>query len=568
MPHELDLIATLTGGLTAALLCGLVAQRLGLAPVVGYLIAGVLVGPFTPGYVAQHQVADQFAEIGVILLMFGVGLHFQLPELLAVRRVAVPGAVVQIVGSTALGIVATRLVGWSLGAGVVFGLAISVASTVVLLRVLADQGALRTPAGHVAVGWLVVEDLFTVLVLVLLPAFAAPRHASSGLALAGVAALAVGKLVALVTFTLVIGRRTLPWLLARVARTRSRELFTLAILVVALGIALGSAKVFGASMALGAFLAGLVVGQSHFGARAASEALPMRDAFAVLFFVATGMLFDPRAILANWALTLATLAIVLVAKPLIALGVGLLLRKPVRTAFTVAVALAQIGEFSFILAGLGRSLGIFGEPGGSGDRASQPLVLVSMLSIALNPLLFRAIEPCIRWLEAKGPESRSPTEVVVEPERRVIIVGYGPVGRTLARLLEEQGFTPTIIDLNVETVKALNARGGHALYGDAGRVEVLEHAGVAGARTLVFAASGAAAETVRVAKELNPGIRILARTGYLRDVAAITAEGADAVVAGEEEVAIAMGEWIVRDLGAGGEQLGGVRARLRAEFGA
>jgi CPA2 family monovalent cation:H+ antiporter-2 len=329
--HELDLILTLTGGLAAALICGYVTFRLGLSPIVGYLTAGFVVGPNTPGFVANQHLADELAEIGVILLMFGVGLQFHFKELLAVRRVALPGALGQSLIATLLGTLVGVACGWGWSAGMVFGLAISVASTVVLMRVLADNGDLHTPTGHIAVGWLVVEDLFTVLVLVLLPAvFGRSQAGAGGLALAF--GLAMGKLGAMVALTFLVGERLIPWLLDRVAATRSRELFTLTVLVVALGIAVGSAKLFGVSMALGAFLAGMVVGRSEFSLRAATEALPMRDAFAVLFFVSVGILFNPRYLIESPGLVAATLAVILLGKPLAALGIVLLLKYPPRVA--------------------------------------------------------------------------------------------------------------------------------------------------------------------------------------------------------------------------------------------
>ena len=358
MPHNIDLILTLTGGLTAALGLGFATQKLKLSPIVGYMLAGILVGPFTPGYVADKEIATQFAEIGVILLMFGVGLHFHLKDLLAVRKVAIPGAVVQIAAATALGAIVTRMFGWSWTAGIVFGMAISVASTVVLTRVLADNRALHTPTGHIAIGWLIVEDLFTILVLVLLPALFDTGEGSSGRSVVATFAWALIKLTALIGFALVAGQRIIPWLLGYIARTGSRDLFTLAVLVLALGIAVGSAQLFGASMALGAFLAGMIVGQSEFSARSASEALPMRDAFAVLFFVSVGMLFDPYKVAEGWPLILATLGIVIIGKPLAAIVVVLLFRRPLRSALSIAVALAQIGEFSFILASLALGLNI------------------------------------------------------------------------------------------------------------------------------------------------------------------------------------------------------------------
>jgi monovalent cation:H+ antiporter-2, CPA2 family len=565
MPHNLDLIYTLTGGLTAALVFGFITQRLRLSPIVGYLLAGVAVGPFTPGFVAHGAIAEQIAELGVILLLFGVGLHFHVKDLLAVRKVAIPGAIAQIAVATGLGMLVARGAGFGLGAGVVFGLAISVASTVVLLRVLSDHDALHTPAGHVAVGWLLVEDMFTVLVLVLLPILAGERAEGGSMDVLLSVAFAVLKIAVLVVFTLVVGPRAIPALLGYVAKTRSRELFTLTVLVLALGLAVGSAKLFGASMALGAFLAGMVVGQSEWSSRAASEALPMRDAFAVLFFVAVGMLFDPSQLAANAALTAATLAVVLVGKPLAALLVVLVLRHPAKTAVSVAIALAQIGEFSFILATLGRQLGVVPE------RAMQALVAASIVSITLNPLLFHLVEPAARWLSARrsrDTEAHADEPPTYDLASRAIVVGYGPVGRTLAKLLRENELDPTIIELNPETVQQLRHEGIRAIYGDASQAEILERAGVKGAASLIFAASGSAADAViRAAKELNPTLLILARTTYVREVPALKKAGAPVVVSAEAEVALAMTEHLLVQLGATGEQLDRARARVRNELG-
>jgi CPA2 family monovalent cation:H+ antiporter-2 len=393
--HELSLVFTLTGGLTAALVFGVLARAVGLSPIVGYLLAGVAVGPHTPGFVADAGLASGLAEVGVILLMFGVGLHFHARDLLAVRRVAVPGAVVQIVVATALGAVVTRLAGFGWAGALVFGLAISVASTVVLTRVLEDGGALQTPVGHLAVGWLIVEDLFTVLVLVLLPDLVG-RGASGPAGLAVAIGLALLKLGALVAFTFVVGQRAIPRLLGWIEATGSRELFTLAVLVLALGIAVGAAQLFGASMALGAFLAGMVVGQSDFGGRAAVEALPMRDAFAVLFFVSVGMLLDPEGLLAHAGLSAAITAVVVVGKPLVAVAVTRALGQPLALGLPVSAALAQIGEFSFIVVAAGRSLGVLPE------SASQVVVVVSVVSITLAPLAYRSAERLARWT-ARAP---------------------------------------------------------------------------------------------------------------------------------------------------------------------
>ena len=392
--HDLNLVFTLAGGLSAALVLGFITQKLRLSPLVGYLLAGIAVGPHSPGFVADASTASQYAEIGIILLMFGVGLHFHLKDLLAVQAVALPGAIVQIAVSTLLGAAMALPFGWNWQAGAVFGMAVSVASTVVLTRVLTDNRALHTPTGHVALGWLVVEDLFTILALVLLPALLDGTRGDSSLWSAlGVTTL---KLAALVAFTLVVGQKLIPWLLGFVARTGTRDLFTLAVLALALGIAVGSAEFFGASMALGAFLAGMVVGQSDFSARAASEALPLRDAFAVLFFVSVGMLLDPGALPEIWPLILVTTALVLLGKPLAALAVVLLLRRPLSQALGVAAALAQIGEFSFILTALGTSYGILPP------EATNAVIAASIISITLNPLLYRAIPGLLRRLAKYG----------------------------------------------------------------------------------------------------------------------------------------------------------------------
>jgi CPA2 family monovalent cation:H+ antiporter-2 len=566
MHENLDLILTLTGSLAAALALGYVTQRLGLSPIVGYLLAGIAVGPHTPGFVADRHLAEQLAEVGVILLMFGVGLHFHLEELLAARRIALPGALAQSLVATALGAAMAWALGWGFAAGLVYGLALSVASTVVLTRVLVDNNDLHTSTGYIAVGWLVVEDLFTVAVLVLLAALFAGQGAGPGGVLLALA-LAALKIAALVASTFLLGGRLIPWLLERVAATRSRELFTLTILVVALGIAVGSAKLFGVSMALGAFLAGMVVGRSDFSLRAGSEALPMRDAFAVLFFVSAGMLFDPRSLMDAPGLPALTLAIVLLAKPLAALGIVLFLGYPARVALAVAVALAQIGEFSFILAALGKSLGLLP------DAATNALVAAAIVSISLNPLLYRLVDPLEawaarlpglrRWLTARTRppgSSRSGAVADAEPTRparhRAVVVGYGPVGQTLTRLLRENELEPTIVEMNLESVRRLREEGVAAVYGDAAHAETLQSAGVARAGSFILSASGirGAEETIRLARELNPEIRVLVRSAYLRERPALRQAGADRVITAEAEVALAMTELVLRELGATGSK--------------
>jgi CPA2 family monovalent cation:H+ antiporter-2 len=568
--HHLDLILTLTGGLTAALIFGYLTQRLGLSPIVGYLVGGIAVGPYTPGFVANHALAEQLAEVGVILLMFGVGLQFHLKELLAVRRVALPGAIVQSTLATVLGAVVARAFGWSWSAGIVFGLALSVASTVVLMRVLTDNNDLHTPTGHIAVGWLVVEDLFTVLVLVLLPALVgSPQAGLSHVPLA--LGLGILKVAFLVACIFLIGSRLIPWLLERVAATHSRELFTLTVLVLALGIAVGSATLFGVSMALGAFLAGMVVGRSDFSLRAASEALPMRDAFAVLFFVAVGMLLQPRHLIEAPGLVATTLGVILLGKPLAALGIVLLLRYPLRVALAVAVALAQIGEFSFILAILGKELGLLT------DAAMHTVIATAIISITLNPLLYRLIDPVEAWLArrlrlggwlaAKAALMPDRTSTA-SPDHRAVVVGYGPVGQTVTRLLQENNIEPTIIELNRDTVRCLREAGVSAVYGDASHRAILQGAGVDSAGSLILSAAGlhASAEVIRLARGLNPAIHILARAAYVRESPALHQAGAEYVFSGEGEVALAMTEAILRSLGATPEQIDRERERVHRDL--
>ncbi len=580
MHENFDLILTLSGAFTAALILGYATHRLGLSPIVGYLLAGIAVGPNTPGFVADTKLANELSEVGVILLMFGVGLHFHLKDLLAVRRIAVPGALGQIlVTSLVAGAVEIAFGGTAWG-GIVFGVALSVASTVVLLRVLADAHDLHTPVGHIAVGWLVVEDLVTVLALVMLPVlFRAEAQGAARIALSlGVSVLKIGALVVVMLYG---GRRLVPWLLAQMAATRSRELFTLTVLVLALGIAATAAKLFGASMALGAFLAGMVVGQSDFSLRAAAEALPLRDAFAVLFFVSIGMLFQPAYFLAAPGFVLATLALVLLLKPLVALVIVQALGYPLRFGLAVGVALGQIGEFSFILSEVGRDLGILDE------HATNTFVVAAIVSISINPILYRLVDKIenvarrrprlAKWLvdrrrvgvhqPASGPlaSADSSSDVTVY---HAVVVGYGPVGRTVVRLLRENSVEPTIIELNLETVRQLRAAGIAAVYGDATRPEALKEAGVDRAIVLVLSATNlqASPEIIRLARELNPVLRVFARTNYLKEMPGLKRAGADVTFADEGEVALSMIELLLRQLGATGEQIDRERDRIRTEL--
>jgi monovalent cation:H+ antiporter-2, CPA2 family len=562
--HSLDLVSVLVGGLAAALLFGLVAHRCHLPPIVGYLLAGVLVGPHTPGFVAHEGIASQLAEVGVVLLLFGVGLEFHLETLLNVGRVAVPAALAQIVIVTGAAAAIMRFFGFELTAGLVLGIAVSVSSTVVLMRVLAERGELHTPDGHLAVGWLVVEDLVTVLVLVLLPGLVSTGGDPGKLVMnAGIATLKLGALVA---FTLLAGGRLIPWLLNRVVATKSRELFTLAVLVVALGIGFAAAKLFGASMALGAFLAGMVVGRSDFAFRAASEALPMRDAFAVLFFVSVGMLFDPSFLLERPGLVAATLGLVMLAKPLAATLMLLVLRRPARSSVMLGVGRGQIGEFSFILAALGTELEVL--PG----AASSALVAASILSITLNPLLFKLAPRAGAFFPERAPESEAvaaPTSRhSVELRHRAVIVGYGPVGQTVARLLSESSIVPTVIEMNLDTIRSLRERGINAVYGDASRREILEQAGLADAVALILSAplpSGAEA-VVREARDVNPKVYVIARANYLAQVDPLRRAGANAAFSGEGEIALAMTELILTRLGATPEQIDHERERVHVEL--
>ena len=571
--HAYDLILTLTGGLGGALILGYITQRLGLSPIVGYLLAGTVVGPYTPGFVADASLAEQLAEIGVILLMFGVGLQFHVEELLAVRHVAIPGAVAQSGVATVLGALLARAFGWDWSAALIFGMALAVASTVVLVRVLSDNSDLHTQAGHIAVGWLVVEDLFTVVALVLLPAFFGPATADTSLWVAlGLTAL---KVTGLVAFTALVGARVIPRVLDYVADTRSRELFTLTVLVIALGIAVGSSLIFSVSMALGAFLAGMVVGRSDYSLRAASEALPMRDAFAVLFFVSVGMLLDPGALMASPGLVLGALAIVLIAKPLVALLFVWVMKYPFRAALTSGIALAQIGEFSFILASMGRDLGVLTP------EATNVIVATSIASIVLNPVAYRTIRPVEGWAVARprlwallNRPSSIPADLKAsrlergDPSHRAVVIGFGPTGRTVVRLLRDNGIAPTVVELNMDAVRGLRQSGIDAIYGDATRPETLEAAGVAKAGSLILGSAGMAnsEEVIRTARAVNSRLRVLARASYLRDVPALKAAGANSVYSGEGEVALAFIEDILDNLGATPEQIDRERARAHSEL--
>ncbi|TPM26375.1 cation:proton antiporter [Mesorhizobium sp. B2-3-5] len=574
MPHDTPLIATIVAGLGLAFVFGALANRFRIPPLVGYLVAGVLVGPNTPGFVADASLANELAEIGVILLMFGVGLHFSLKDLLSVRAIAVPGAIVQIGFATLLGIGLAWMLGWSMGAGVVFGLALSVASTVVLLRALQERRLIETERGRIAVGWLIVEDLAMVLALVLLPALAgvlggqeqADVHSSGLLSLPasygiwGVVGVTLAKVAAFVVVMLVVGRRVIPWILHYVAHTGSRELFRLSVLAIALGVAFGAAKLFGVSLALGAFFAGMIMSESELSHRAAEESLPLRDAFSVLFFVSVGMLFDPLSLISNGLPILATLAIIVIGKSLAAFVIVVAFGYPLATALMISASLAQIGEFSFILAELGVGLKLLPEQG-------RDLILAgAILSIVLNPLMFLVIDWMKPWLEARAARTAAPAETkpvgpATEPGQvasvastfqkedgpppkttltgHAILIGYGRVGGLVGTALKEAALPFLVIEDADKTLAKLKADNIETVAGNAANAEVFAAANPEGARRLILAIPNAfeAGQIVLRARAANPNINVVARAHSDAEVDHLKGLGADTVIMGEREIA-------------------------------
>ncbi|MBZ9700007.1 MULTISPECIES: cation:proton antiporter [unclassified Mesorhizobium] len=574
MPHDTPLIATIVAGLGLAFVFGALANRFRIPPLVGYLVAGVLVGPNTPGFVADAGLANELAEIGVILLMFGVGLHFSLKDLLSVRAIAVPGAIVQIGFATALGAGLSWMLGWSAGAGLVFGLALSVASTVVLLRALQERRLIETERGRIAVGWLIVEDLAMVLALVLLPALAgvlggqeqADAHASGLLSLPasygiwGVVGITLAKVAAFVIVMLVVGRRVIPWILHYVAHTGSRELFRLSVLAIALGVAFGAAKLFGVSLALGAFFAGMIMSESELSHRAAEESLPLRDAFSVLFFVSVGMLFDPFSLFSNGLPILATLAIIVVGKSLAAFLIVVAFGYPLATALMISASLAQIGEFSFILAELGVGLKLLPEQG-------RDLILAgAILSIVLNPVMFLVIDWMKPWLEARAARTAPPVEPkpvgpATEPGQvasvasaakqedgppprtalsgHAILIGYGRVGSLVGAALKEAALPFLVVEDADKTLVKLRAEGIETVAGNAANAEVFAAANPEGAKRLILAIPNAfeAGQIVLRARAANPAINVVARAHSDAEVEHLKGLGADTVIMGEREIA-------------------------------
>ncbi|WP_363798547.1 YbaL family putative K(+) efflux transporter [Lysobacter firmicutimachus] len=544
--HHTSLIAILVAGFVLAFIFGMIAQRLRLSPLVGYLIAGIVAGPFTPGFVGDQTLAPQLAEIGVILLMFGVGLHFSLRDLLEVKGIALPGAVVQIAVATALGWGMAWMLGWSHGAGLVFGLALSVASTVVLLRALEERRLVETGKGRIAVGWLIVEDLAMVLALVLLPALSGllKGEATDGAQIWSQLFTTLAKVGAFIAVMLIVGRRVIPWILERVAGTGSRELFTLCVLAIALGVAFGSAELFGVSFALGAFFAGMMLNESEFSHQAANETLPLRDAFAVLFFVSVGMLFNPMILIQEPLEVLAVFAIIVVGKSVAAYAIVRAFGKPHSTALMISASLAQIGEFSFILATLGLDLEILPKEG-------QDLILAgALLSIIVNPLLFA-------WLDRKqareaaalqeAQADAAPPAVPADIGQHVILIGYGRVGSELARLLTERGVPLVVIDGEDSLIAKARAAGLPAILGNAVNERVLREALPERATTVMLAIPQAleAGEIIAKLREINPALSIVARAHSDNEVRHLLEHGADGAVMAERELAHSLAEMVM-----------------------
>jgi CPA2 family monovalent cation:H+ antiporter-2 len=569
LPHNVALITTLVAALGAALAFGFLAARLKLPVLIGYLAAGIVIGPFTPGFVADAELSAQFAEIGVMLLMFGVGLHFSIDELLAVRKIAVPGAIVQITVATLLGLAVSNIWGWNLAEGLVFGLTLSVASTVVLLRALESRNILETVNGHIAVGWLIVEDLVTVLVLVLLPPLSlwlggSGRGQVGGQELFTALALTLGKVALFVGFMVIGGRRFVPWMAWHIARVGPRELFTLCVIAVAMGIAYGAAELFGVSFALGAFFAGMVMRESPLSHRAAEESLPFRDSFSVLFFVSVGMLFDPQVLVREPYHVMAVVGIIVFGKSIAAFGLVLLFRYPLNTALTVSAGLAQIGEFSFILAGLGLSLGILPEEG-------RNLILAgAIISIAVNPLVFHMIEPLQAWVRKKSKRAQlferpddplATLPMSVDLNRlsgHVVLVGYGRVGRHIGAELSGQGISFVLAEENREIIEAARKNGIAAVSGDATEPMVLVQAHIHRARMLVIATPDTlnVRRMIETARTVNPRIEAVVRTHSEEEAGLLEKENAGKIFLGERELARNMSQYVIGRYAVKVEQVG------------
>jgi CPA2 family monovalent cation:H+ antiporter-2 len=552
MSHHTPLISMIVVGLVLAFALGALAHRFRISPLVGYLLAGVLVGPFTPGYVADQGMANELAEIGVILLMFGVGLHFSLADLLSVRAIAIPGAVFQIATATLLGMGLAWWLGWPIGAGIVFGLALSVASTVVLLRALQERRLLETDRGRIAVGWLIVEDIAMVLTLVMLPALAPAFNAAAGAydwsVLITPLLITVAKVAAFVAIMLIVGKRVIPWLLHYVAHTGSRELFRLAVLAIALGCAFGATMLFDVSFALGAFFAGMIMSESELSQRAANETLPLRDAFAVLFFVSVGMLVDPLIVVREPVAVLATVLIIVLGKSIAAYVIVRMFRHPHSTALTISASLAQIGEFSFILAGLGVSLALLPERG-------RDLILAgAIISILLNPLCFAWLDRILAKRPAAAPAAApdATPAPAAEPAREdipvtalsdhVVLVGHGRVGKFIGEQLSSTGVPLLFIEDDADRAAKLKSEGKETISGNAADPEVIRAANLAVARCVLVAIPDAfeGGQVVAQARETSASLPIVARAHSEAEIEHLKKHGATQVVMGEHEIAKAM----------------------------
>ncbi len=547
-----EFILGITLGLLLALFFGFITQKLKLSPIIGYLIAGFIVGPYSPGIVINDELAKQLAEIGIILLMFSIGLNFHPKDLLSVKKISLPGALIEISLMTTLGTFIGRYFDLPFKSSVLFGISISIASTVILMRVLSDNKTLHTPTGHIAIGWLIVEDFFTIFALVLIPECLTLIDNTSQIVT--LLLMTIGKVTLLVFCILFIGKKILPSVLIFIARTGSRDLFTLAILVIALGIAVLSTKLFGASMALGAFLAGMLVGQSDFGTRATAEALPIKDTFAVLFFLSIGMLFNPSFILEDWKFCLTTLLLVIICKPIIATFIMLFfLKQPLKKSVEIGVSLAQIGEFSFILASLGITLNLFSA------SIANAIITTSIISITLNPILYKNINFILRCLNKIGIKEKNAFEndTIINVEdnfHKIIIVGFGPVGQCLTKILSKNGFNIVIIEMNIDTVRAIKLKHDkkiQALYGDANNREILHKAGIEYARAFIISTSLAPSkELARFVYSINPQIRILAHTQYLSEAKILNNQSKKLQLAfsGEFAVALSLCKFLMKEL--------------------
>lgn len=536
--HNLEIVYILTIGFTVAGILGYLSQYFNLSPILGYLLAGFLIGPFSPGYVANLEVSEQLAEIGVILMMFGVGLHFKWQDLVNVKSIAIPGALGQIFVATTVTAILIHLIGWPWDAGIIIGLAISVASTVVLVRVLSDQNLLTTTQGHITIGWLIVEDIITVLVLILLPTIIALfgggdisiKDVLISLAMVGFKFL----LLAIIMCTL--GYKIVTYVMLKIARTRSQELFTLAVLALTFLIATGIAVVFGASIALGAFIAGMVVGQTVVRHQAFANATPLKDAFVVIFFLSVGMLFNPSAIIEHFPLFISVLGVILLIKPLAALIIVLMLRYPLKTALTVSIALAQIGEFSFILAEEAIKLGVFP------DEGYDIIVACALISISINPIFFKLINFLTETVEKINPTTLTNQNDLennyTQAPSKAVVVGFGPIGQSIRPNLIKMGFMPIVIDRNVDTISKLIEENRDAVYGDAALPHMLEITQIKEAKLLIITAPEIeiALSIIRTARQLNPSITILTRAKYMGDLELLKDSKVNFICCDEEEV--------------------------------